>query len=168
MCRKTSGNLSKIAAVDGEETYTVQHAIKLLGLGERRVRQLVESGEIEGYKAGNQWQLFRHAVHNYRDAHPPNRSPREAPELPESVRDLVDRVATLERELGRSEGRLELTERAESTIREERDRLLAELDRERQRGDEERFRADQERTRAESLERELEEARRPWWRRWFG
>ena len=56
----------------------------------------------------------------------------------------------------------------QSTIREERDRLLAELDGERQRGDEERFRADQERTRAESLERELEEARRPWWRRWFG
>jgi hypothetical protein len=42
---------------------------------------------------------------------------------------------------------IELTERAESTVREERDRLLEE---------------------AERLRRELEAARRPWWGRVFG
>jgi hypothetical protein len=63
-------------------------------------------------------------------------------------------VAALERELGRLKGRLELTERAESTLREQ-------LDRERQR-------TELERQRAERLEAQLEEARRPWWRRLLG
>jgi hypothetical protein len=48
--------------------------------------------------------------------------------------------------LGRAETRAELTERAESTVREERDRLLEEVER---------------------LRGELDEARRPWWRRLF-
>ena len=68
----------------------------------------------------------------------------------------MDRVASsLERELGRLEGRLELTERAESTIREEQDRLIRELE-------EVRF----ERRR---LQEELEAARRErsWWRKLF-
>ncbi len=39
---------------------------------------------------------------------------------------------------------------------------------ERERADQERERADQERQRAEELSKELEEARRPWWRRMFG
>ena len=60
----------------------------------------------------------------------------------------------LQRELERMEGRLELTEVAETTLREQ-------LERERQR-------ADQERERAERLEAELREARRSWWRRLFG
>jgi antirestriction protein ArdC len=60
----------------------------------------------------------------------------------------------LERELGRLESRLELTERAESTLREQLER--------------ERERAELERQRAERLVAELEEARRPWWRKMFG
>lgn len=68
------------------------------------------------------------------------------------------RVEDLQRQLGRLEGRLELTERTESTMQQERERLVADLDRERER--------------AERLERELEAARqasgRPWWRRMFG
>jgi hypothetical protein len=63
-------------------------------------------------------------------------------------------VASLEWELGRLEGRLELTERAESILREQLER--------------ERERADKERERAERLEAELQEARRSWWRRLFG
>jgi chromosome segregation ATPase len=59
----------------------------------------------------------------------------------------------LERELGRLQGRVELTEQTESTIREERDRLLEERN--------------QERERAGRLEAELDRARLPWWRRWF-
>jgi hypothetical protein len=47
-----------------------------------------------------------------------------------------------------------LTERAESTLQAERERLIADLERERER--------------AERLERELSDARRPWYRRWFG
>jgi len=66
------------------------------------------------------------------------------------------------RQLGRVEGRLELTERTESTMRED-------LERERARSEEERRRADVERERAEELRRELEAERsRGFWRRIFG
>jgi hypothetical protein len=50
--------------------------------------------------------------------------------------------------------RLELTEQAESTLREALDR--------------ERERADAERERAEKLQAELDRARLPWWRKMFG
>jgi hypothetical protein len=56
--------------------------------------------------------------------------------------------------LGLSRGRLELTEQAESTLREALDR--------------ERERADAERERAEKLQAELDRARLPWYRRLFG
>jgi hypothetical protein len=69
---------------------------------------------------------------------------------------------SLQRELGRVEGRLEITETAESTLR------RADLERERQRG-EERARAEAERERAEELRRELEAERsRGFWSRLFG
>ncbi|MDP9478104.1 MAG: hypothetical protein M3R38_20895, partial [Actinomycetota bacterium] len=57
--------------------------------------------------------------------------PQRAPDGPESVRELVQRVESLSYRLGRSEARAELTERAESTLREERDRLARELEEER-------------------------------------
>ena len=68
----------------------------------------------------------------------------------------------LQRELGRVEGRLEITETAESTLRED-------LERERRRADEERARAERERERADELRRELEAERarasQGFWRR---
>ncbi len=71
-------------------------------------------------------------------------------------------VQDLQRELGRLEGRLELTAQAESTARED-------LEREWARVDEERRRADAERERAEELRRELEAERsRGFWARLFG
>ena len=70
-------------------------------------------------------------------------------------------MTVLERELGRIEGRLQITEVAESTLRDQ-------LEREQRRADEERQRADEERDRANRLAEELREARRPWWSRWFG
>jgi hypothetical protein len=62
----------------------------------------------------------------------------------------------LQRELGRLEGRLELTEQADSTST-----LREQLERERQR-------ADQERERAQRLEAELAERRRGFWRLFVG
>jgi hypothetical protein len=64
--------------------------------------------------------------------------------------------------LGRLEGRLEITETAESTLR-------ADLKRERERAEEKRARADVERERAEQLRGELEAERsRGFWSRLFG
>lgn len=83
----------------------------------------------------------------------------------ERVVRLEVELSRTQRELGRMEGRLELTEHTESTLREERARLLEDLERER---------ADhhRQRERAESLEAELQtelqRARAPWWRRLLG
>ena len=78
------------------------------------------------------------------------------------VRDLTDRLLRLSSEVGELRGRLELTEKAESTLQEERDRLKVELERER----EERREAREE---AERLRAELEgERSKGFWRRLFG
>lgn len=71
----------------------------------------------------------------------------------EEARELRERVEALQRELGRMEGRLELTERTESTMREERERLEQLLE--------------EERAERRRLQERLEELSRPWWRRWF-
>jgi predicted nuclease with TOPRIM domain len=56
-------------------------------------------------------------------------------------------------ELGRLEGRLELTEKAESTMQEERERLIAQLE--------------EERAERRRLQERVEELSLPWYRRWF-
>jgi hypothetical protein len=74
--------------------------------------------------------------------------PREAATSPAEVREWIDRVNILERELGRLEGRMALTEQTESTLREQ-------LQREKDRGD--------------RLEDELREERsKGFWARIFG
>jgi len=70
-------------------------------------------------------------------------------EAPESVRELMTRGRLL-KELGRSEARLELTEQAESSLREERGQLQAE-------------RAERQR-----LAEQWGKARKGFWRRLFG
>jgi chromosome segregation ATPase len=75
-------------------------------------------------------------------------------EASERLAELEAEVRDLRYRLGFSEGRLELTQKTESTLREERDRLLEDRDRERER--------------AENLQRQLEEVRQPWWRKLFG
>jgi predicted Holliday junction resolvase-like endonuclease len=67
---------------------------------------------------------------------------------------MLDRVFMLEREIGRLQGRLELEERAESTVREERDRLLRDLE--------------EERAERRRLQEQLEERKRGFWARLFG
>ena len=68
--------------------------------------------------------------------------------------ELLDIVQELQYRLGQADARAELTEKAESTLRESIER--------------ERSRADAERERADQLEAELQKARRGWLRRFFG
>jgi hypothetical protein len=159
----------------------VEAAAKVLDRTRGRVRQLLRSGDREGEHEGGDaskpWRVYVWSVHAYRDATTRGgarerregtaRSPREARERPETGPDML-RVqkrrlrGDLQRELGRLEGRLELTAHAESTARED-------LERERARADEERNRADAERERAEELRRELEAERsKGFWARLFG
>ena len=94
-----------------------------------------------------------HAVH---DRDRPARVERlsEPREAPQTLSDLELEVRELRYQLGLSRGRIELTEKAESTLREALGR--------------ERERADAERERAEKLQAELDRTRLPWWRKMFG
>ncbi len=136
-------------ASDRQEYYTVSEAAKVLGISDRRVRQIAQDGKVDGVRMEDGWKLFRYSVHTFRDHRVAQEPARGAREPSSEAREWIERVTTLERELGRLEGRLELTERAESTMREERQRLLEDLDRERER-------AVQEQARAEEVEREAE------------
>jgi excisionase family DNA binding protein len=139
--------------------YTTGEAARILGVTETRIRQLLIAGELEGVRDMNErWRIPQHAVHARKEQRRPIQDP---PRVSADAREWIERAQELERELGRLEGRLELTEVAESTLRDQ-------LERERKRADEERQRADEERDRAKRLEEELREAQRPWWRRVFG
>lgn len=157
---RPSGSVSgSDRASDRSEVYTVQEAAKILGITDRRVRALAQEGRIEGQRTDAGWKLFQYSVHSFRDDKRGRERPLEARGSDSlSVSEWLSRVEALQRELGRLEGRLELTERAESTVREERDRLLKELEAERQQhlDDVQRERAErlEAQQRAERLEQE--------------
>jgi chromosome segregation ATPase len=148
----------------GEETYSPVEASRVLSrsgrsISERRIRQMLQAGELEGEQAeGGRWRIPRRVVNRLlterREREQLRTEPESLPGAPESVRELVDRVAALERERGRLEGRLELTEQTESTTRAERDRLIAELE--------------AERVERRRLQEQLEERKRGFWVRLFG
>ena len=142
-------------ASDRQEIYTVSEAAKVLGITDRRVRALAQEGRIEGERAEGGWKLFRYSVHSFRDERREREAPQGVSGTSENVREWIERTNALQRELGRLEGRLELTERAESTLRED-------LERERS----ERQEAQQE---ARRLREELEAERsKGFWSRLFG
>jgi len=121
---------------------------------------MLQAGELEGERdEGGRWRIPRRVVNQLltqrREREQLWEGPESALEGPESIRALMERVAALERERGRLEGRLELTEQTESTIREERDRLIAELEAERA-------------ERRRLVERLEAEQRRGFWQRLFG
>jgi hypothetical protein len=139
-----------------EDFYSVGEAARILRLTPGRIRQMLRAGELEGLSpeaSGERgWKIPMHVVH---DRDRPARLERlsEPPESPERLSDLEVEVRELRYQLGLSRGRIELTEKAESTLREA-------LEREKQR-------ADAERERAEKLQAELDRARLPWYRRLF-
>ncbi len=119
-----------------DEYYTPSQAARVLRLTRQRVAELLRNGEVEGYKDGNgHWQIPKAALHTYKEVR--DESQAEKTFQPE----LLDRLVEAEREIGRLEGRAQLTEVAESTLREQlqrererADRLEAELQAEREKG----------------------------------
>jgi len=154
-----------------EDSYTTGQAARILKVTDRGVRKMLERGELEARQDERGRHLIpQRAVHAMleerrsvaSEVESGEISPEEAARASEEARELRERVQDLQRQLGRVEGRLELTARTESTMRED-------LERERARSEEERRRADVERERAEELRRELEAERsRGFWRRIFG
>jgi len=111
-----------------EDTYTTGQAARILRVTDRGVRKMIDRGELEAHQDERGRHLIpQRAVHamleERREAEVGERSPEETSRGTEEARELRERVESLQRELGRLEGRLELTERTESTMREERERL---------------------------------------------
>jgi excisionase family DNA binding protein len=147
-----------------EESYTPTQAAKILRVTDRAVRKWLADGTLEGEQDDSgRWHVSQRAVHarleDQRSYPRPAPAPREGPSAPrgspEVAPEMLEIVRDLERRLGRAEARAELTERTESTLREERDRLL----REREEAQEE----------ARRLREELEAERsKGFWQRLFG
>jgi hypothetical protein len=139
--------------------YSVAEAERLLGrtdkpISERRIRQRLQAGDLEGRKdQTGRWHVAQHEVHRLMEERR-QEVPESTPGGPENASEMLDRVFVLEREIGRLQGRLELEERAQSSVVEERDRLLKDLE--------------EERAERRRLQERLEERERPWWRRIFG
>jgi hypothetical protein len=116
--------------VDGEDFYSVGEAARNLKLTPGRIRQMLRAGELEGLspdESGQRgWKIPMHTVH---DRDRPARVERPGslgpPESPVRLSDLESEVRDLRYQLGLSRGRIELTEKAESTLREALERLNA-------------------------------------------
>jgi len=162
---------------------TTEVAAKALRIAPRTVRAYLEQGKLNGKAQGNgvrkTWLVSIESVQALRAERiesgdmlldmPRNAAQDVTANIADVVRGMAQR---LESRAAESEGlrvRLELTEKAESTLQAERDRLLADLDRERKERNRERERAEQERERAEQVQAELEAERsKGFWRRLFG
>ena len=141
-----------------EDTYTTSQAARILRMSDRGVRKMIDRGELEARQDDRGRHLIPqralHAILEERRASG-EITPEEASQGAEEARELRQRVEGLQREIGRLEGRLELTERTESTMREERERLERLLE--------------EERTERRRLQEELDVERgKGFWRRLFG
>jgi hypothetical protein len=172
----------------GEDTYTTAEAGRILRRSNRRILQMLESGELEGEKdESGRWRIPQRIIHELLPSRPPRKGTangtfkarQEFLEASESAVEIQVMMEALQRDLGRLEGRLEVTAVAESTLRES-------LERERERADAERERAETLQLEVERLREQLAEAstsqrttedasetvptedRRSWWRRFFG
>jgi excisionase family DNA binding protein len=119
-----------------EDTYTTAQAARILKVTDRGVRKMIDRGELEARQDERGRHLIpQRAVHamleERRAVGEGEVSSVEISRSAEEARELRERVEGLQRELGRLEGRLELTERTESTMREERERLAQLLEEER-------------------------------------
>jgi excisionase family DNA binding protein len=119
-----------------EDTYTTGQAARILKVTDRGVRKMIDRGELEASTdERGRHQIPQRALHamleERRASGAEEITGEEASRSSEEARELRERVEGLQRELGRLEGRLELTERTESTMREVRERLEQLLEEER-------------------------------------
>lgn len=143
---------------------TTAAAAKALGVSSRTVRLYIERGELEGQlESGTDkrvWLVSIDSLNTLRAKRGtggivPENNPEIAETIPEAMHDLAVRLENRAAEAAELRTRLELTEKTQSTIEDERNRLLEELDREKERG--------------EQLQAELEAERsKGFWQRLFG
>jgi hypothetical protein len=166
----------------GSGWITTDVAAKALGVSPRTIRRFIDRGDLEGKLEEEgitkAWMVSIDSLHALRDRRKAEGyDRRESAEVSAPVDKAEDTLANVLRDLaGRLEARvaeatelrtrLEITERAESSLRDERERLLADIERERTERDYDRQRAEEvlQRFRAE-LEAERSKG---FWRRLFG
>lgn len=88
--------------MEGEETYSPADASRVLGrsgrkITERRIRQMLQAGELDGARdESGRWRIPRRVVNRLlterREREQLREGPESAPEVPESVRGLMERV----------------------------------------------------------------------------
>ncbi len=189
--------------VRGESGWiTTRVAAEALGVDPRTVRTYIRRGDlaakVEGEGVEKTYLVSVDSVYSLRDRRGPPRKTRGntrdtsawlaqnaeyAEEVTEMVRDLTAQLIRSTSEAADLRVRLELTERTESSLREDRERLLGDLERERERAAQEQARAEEVQRDAEQFVREREEAQeearrlreeleaersKGFWRRLFG
>jgi excisionase family DNA binding protein len=159
-----------------KEFYTLTEAARILEIPQRRLLEMIETGELEGEQdpQSSRWKIPKHAVDELTPAESPPESHTE--EIPEQstemvLQELVDELGNLHREVGRLRSRLDRAQRAE---KEERELLLEEIEQERERHRQEREQAEntlraerdrmladqrRERERADALQKEANRLR---------
>jgi hypothetical protein len=136
------GSLCRLGIHYPGERYTAKEAAKILGPSNLRVKQLPKDEKLEGIQTPEgRWLVDVCSLNACREERGPFARLRRGPD--ES--DLIDRLHTLTVEAGWPRGRLDLTEWAESTLKQEQNRLLEEQ---------------AERCR---LQGRVESLSRPWW-----
>lgn len=143
-----------------KDFYTLPEAAQILAIAQRRLLEKLETGEIEGEQdpQSGRWKVSKQAVDEVVSADPSAEGPTEE-SLEQStklIRELVEELGNLHRQVGHLRNRLDRARRAE---REEREHLLAELEQERERHRQERERADKLREEANRLREDLESER---------
>jgi hypothetical protein len=175
----TRGNLPDEGTdVRGESGWiTTRVAAEALGVDPRTVRTYIRRGDlaakVEGEGVEKTYLVSVDSVYSLRDRRGPPRKVRDrtrdtsawlaqnaeyAEEVTEMVRDLTAQLIRSTSEAADLRARLELTERTESSLREDRERLLEDLERERERAAQEQARAEEVQRDAEQFIREREEA----------
>ena len=143
---------------------TTQAAARALGVTPRTVRMYIDRGELEGMlETGTDkriWLVSIDSLNTLRSKRGtsgivPETNPEVAESIPEAMHDLAVRLETRAAEAAELRTRLELTEKTQSTIEEERNRLAESLR--------------QAEEQAEILRKELAAERsKGFWKRLFG
>ena len=148
--------------------YTLPEAAQILDAPQRSILKSLETGEIEGEQdpQSGRWKIPKQAVDERVSAESsPEDTAEESQALSaEMLRELVDEMGDLHRQVGHLKSRLD---RARRTEIEAREQLLAEFEQEREGHRRERERADRLHAEARRLRQDLQRAKGSW-RRLFG
>jgi Helix-turn-helix domain len=194
-------NLGDLSSETGWVTTDV--AAKAVRVSPRTIRRYIDQGKLQAKPQGEgvrrEWLVSVDSLHALRasrttEGDVPDVSPGVEPvdSIADVVREMSARLETRAEEAAELRVRLQLTERAQSTLEDERRQVVQELEQERRRREEaEREREvlrqqlnalRDERESPQKVEEEPErggephsateeaeeDAQRPWWRRWFG